>query len=80
MCHMRRVNMRELHHRTGAIVDLVIGGDIVLIEKRGTPVAEIRPLPSRAKGIPAEHWDFLRKFPRMKDDSGRLISDDRSRG
>jgi hypothetical protein len=43
MCHMRRVNVRELHHRTGVIIDEVAAGDVVVIEKRGVPVAELRP-------------------------------------
>jgi antitoxin (DNA-binding transcriptional repressor) of toxin-antitoxin stability system len=80
MCHMRRVNVRELHHRTGAIVDQVAGGDVVVIEKWGVPVAELRPAAPAAKGFPAQHWERLKKFPKLRGDSGRFISRDRDRG
>ena len=42
MCDMR-VNVRELHRRTGHVVDRVASGDVVVIEKRGVVVAEMRP-------------------------------------
>lgn len=79
MCHMKQLNVRELHHRTGAIIDQVAGGDAVVIVKRGVPVAELRPVTSAAKGFPPEHWERLKKFPKLKGDSGRYISRDRDR-
>ena len=77
---MRRVNIRELHRRTGAIVDGVARGDVVVVEKRGVPVAEMRPAPATAKGFPPGHWEYLKKFPKLKRDSTRFISDGRNRG
>ena len=77
---MRHLNVRELHHRTGAIVDEVARGDVVIIEKRGVPVAEMRPARPAAKGFPRGHWELLRKYPKLKGDSGRFISEDRDRG
>ena len=41
---MKEVNVRELHQRTGAIVDLAAEGHVVTVIKRGRPVAELRPL------------------------------------
>lgn len=76
---MKRFNVRELHHRTGAIIEEVAGGDVVLIVKRGVPVAELRPANTPAKGFPPEHWQRLKKFPKLKGDSGRYISRDRDR-
>jgi antitoxin (DNA-binding transcriptional repressor) of toxin-antitoxin stability system len=76
---MKRVNVRELHHHTGATVDHVTAGNVVIIEKRGVPVAEIRPIARRTRPIPAAHWTFLEAFPKMPDDSGRAISEDRDR-
>lgn len=75
-----RVNLRELHRRTGAVVDRAAQGDVVVIEKRGVPVAEIRPVGPAAPGFPAEHWEKLKRFPRFSDDSGRFVSEDRDRG
>ena len=37
---MKQVNVRELHERTGAIVDLATKGRVVTIFKRGRPVAD----------------------------------------
>jgi antitoxin (DNA-binding transcriptional repressor) of toxin-antitoxin stability system len=77
---MRRVNVRELHRRTGAVVDEVAKGDVVVIEKRGVAVAELRPVGPAAPGFPPEHWEFLKRFPKLKGDSGKFISEDRDRG
>ncbi len=75
-----RVNLRELHRRTGAVVDRAARGDVVVIEKRGVPVAELRPVSPAAPGFPGGHWEKLKRFPRFSDDSGRFVSEDRDRG
>jgi antitoxin (DNA-binding transcriptional repressor) of toxin-antitoxin stability system len=75
-----RVNLRELHRRTGAVVDHVVGGEVVIIEQRGKVVAEIRPARAVAPGFPAGHWEALKRFPKFQDDSGRFISESRDRG
>jgi antitoxin (DNA-binding transcriptional repressor) of toxin-antitoxin stability system len=79
MCDMR-VNVRELHRRTGAIVDSVARGDVVIIEKRGVTVAEMRPSRPAAPGFPAAHWESLKQYPQFHDDSGRFVSESRDRG
>jgi antitoxin (DNA-binding transcriptional repressor) of toxin-antitoxin stability system len=76
---MRRLNVRELHHRTGAIIDQVADGDVIVIERRGTAVAELRPVGALAKGFPPGHWDRLKRYPKLKGDSGRYVSEDRDR-
>ena len=75
-----RVNLRELHRRTGAVVDRVVRGEVVVIEKRGKVVAEIRPPRPSAPGFPAAHWEAVKRFPTFDDDSGRFISESRDRG
>jgi antitoxin (DNA-binding transcriptional repressor) of toxin-antitoxin stability system len=75
-----RVNVRELHRRTGAVIDLVARGDVVVVEKRGVPVVEMRPARPSAPGFPAAHWEALRRFPQLPDDSGQFVSDSRDRG
>jgi prevent-host-death family protein len=80
MCDMKSVNLRELHRRTGAVVEEAARGEVIVIEKRGIPVAEIRPAQKKAAGFPPEHWKFLKRFPKMPDDSGSLISESRDRG
>jgi hypothetical protein len=42
-------------------------------------MAEMRPLRPAGCGFPPGHWEFLKRFPKFKDDSGRLISKDRER-
>jgi prevent-host-death family protein len=76
---MKQLSVRELHHRTGAIINEVAGGDVVIIVKRGVPVAELRPVTPAAKGFPPQHWEHLKKFPKLNGDSGRHISRDRDR-
>ena len=76
---MRSVNVRELHRRTGAVIDEVARGEVIVVEKRGVPVAEMRPARKKAVGFPPQHWEFLKRFPKFPDDSGRFISEDRDR-
>ena len=75
-----RVNLRELHRRTGAVVECVARGEVVVIEKRGRVVAEMRPARPSAPGFPPSHWEALKRFPRFADDSGRFVSESRDRG
>ena len=77
---MRRLNVRELHRRTGALVEQVYRGDVIIIEKRGVPMAEMHPARPMAPGFPPEHWKALKRFPSFKNDSGRYISEDRGHG
>lgn len=78
MCHMKQVNVRELHDRTGAIVDLATEGHVVLIVKRGVPVAELRPLRSRRRSTMPDLDRLLAKYPKVPGDSGRFLEEDRS--
>jgi antitoxin (DNA-binding transcriptional repressor) of toxin-antitoxin stability system len=76
---MRVVNVRELHERTGAIVDLVAEGNVVVVVKRGRRVAELRPAEGAAHGrtLP-DRSALLARFPKLKGDSGRYLEEDRS--
>ena len=78
---MKRASVRDLHMRTGAIVDRAARGQVIVIEKRGVPVAELRPLErlSPAK-VFRELEPLLAKFPKLRGDSGRFISKSRDRG
>ena len=76
---MRVVNVRELHQRTGALVDLAAEGHVVVVTKWGTPLAELRPLSAKTRGrtLP-DRASFLARFPRLTRDSGRFLEEDRS--
>ncbi len=76
---MRVVNVRQLHERTGAIVDLVAEGNTVVIVKRGRRVAELRPATAaEGQAVLPDRTALLAKFPRLKGDSGRFLEEDRS--
>jgi antitoxin (DNA-binding transcriptional repressor) of toxin-antitoxin stability system len=75
---MKAVNVRELHMRTGTIVDRAAGGETILIERRGEPVAELRPAPMvGARPLP-DRTRLLARFPNLRGDSGRFLEQDRS--
>ena len=76
---MKTASVRELHHNTSAILREVSEGQVFVIEKRGNPVAKLRPfhlvpptrqLPNREK--------LLARFPRINIDSGDVQEEDRS--
>ena len=78
---MKRATIRDLHLRTGSIVGEATAGEVIVIEKRGVPVAELRPI---RRVSPREAFQklapVLARLPKLKGDSGRLISEDRDRG
>ena len=75
---MRRTTVRELHLRTGALVNQAAEGHVILILKRGVPVAQLRPIDAlfRRKGLP-DREAFLAKLPRDPD-SGKWLEKHRS--
>ena len=83
MCHnvhMKKATVRDLHMRTGAIVDEAAEGQIITIVKRGVPVAELRPLEAkpRPKGLPKNWEKIMSKSPQVPGDSGKFLEEDRS--
>ncbi|HEY7305082.1 MAG TPA: hypothetical protein VH601_13250 [Bryobacteraceae bacterium] len=53
-------------------------GSVILIERRGEPVAELRPiLKRRAKPAFAEMEELWQRFPSVAADSGRFLEEDR---
>jgi antitoxin (DNA-binding transcriptional repressor) of toxin-antitoxin stability system len=75
---MRTVNVRELHLRTGAIVDRVAAGEIVTVERRGAKVAELRPVSDPAARPLPDRTLLLARFPKLRGDSGSFLEQDRS--
>jgi antitoxin (DNA-binding transcriptional repressor) of toxin-antitoxin stability system len=76
---MRRASLRELHLNTSSLVADVARGEIVVIEKHGVPVAELRPLTLAPSGKPLPKRErVLAKFPKVTADSGRFLEEDRS--
>lgn len=76
---MKVVNIRELHERTGALVDLAAEGQVVMVTRHGLPVAELRPMEAGhgRKGLP-ERAKLLSRYPKLPQDSGKFLEEDRS--
>jgi antitoxin (DNA-binding transcriptional repressor) of toxin-antitoxin stability system len=53
-------------------------GAVILIERRGQPVAELRPISKKRPKppLPAMHT-LWRRFPTVPTDSGRFLEEDR---
>jgi len=80
MGHMgRTTTVRDLHLKTSDIVKQVEAGEMFIIEKRGTPVAELRPLSCQlpTRRLPNREA-FIRRLPQVKTDSGRILEQDRT--
>ncbi len=80
---MRRTSVRDLHIRTSEFVREAAGGAVIIIERRGEPVAELRPI-SAAQGITDQ--EKAKIFASMKKiwlrlpkagDSTRFLEEDR---
>ena len=82
---MRKTSVRELHIRTSEFVREAAGGGIIVIERRGEPVAELRPItapPRMPAGKKARIFTSMRKiWDRMPQvgDSTKILEEDRSR-
>jgi prevent-host-death family protein len=78
LCHMRaKVSVRDLHLKTSEILRRVSDGDTFVIEKHGTPIAEIRPLAQKETARMPDREKLLRSLPRVKIDSGAILEQDR---
>ena len=75
---MEKTNVRELHLKTSALIKNVAQGQTYIIESRGVPVAELRPIqePRRGAKLP-DREAFIRKLPKGGTDSGRILEEDR---
>jgi antitoxin (DNA-binding transcriptional repressor) of toxin-antitoxin stability system len=82
---MKKTSIRELHIRTSESVREAEAGGVIVIERRGEPVAELRPIISSSR-MPADTkeriFDSMRDFwagmPQVGD-SGKIIEEDRNR-
>jgi len=76
---MEKASVRDLHLKTSAMIKNVARGQTYVIESRGVPIAELRPMrePPRGKRLP-DREAFFRKLPPSKTDSGRILEEDRT--
>ena len=75
---MRKASVRDLHIRTSELVKEASAGTVIIIERRGEPVAELRPFVKvRTKPTLPDMTRFWKKFPKVPGDSGRFLEEDR---
>jgi antitoxin (DNA-binding transcriptional repressor) of toxin-antitoxin stability system len=74
---MRVSTVRELHLKTSEIVRLVVDGESFIIEKRGVPVAEIRPISDRPVPRMPDREALIMSGPETLD-SGLILEQDRT--
>jgi prevent-host-death family protein len=75
---MKKASIRDLRIRTSELVREAAEGGVIVIERRGQPVAELRPLAKRRpkKRLP-DMRSLWRRFPTVTTDSGRFLEEDR---
>jgi prevent-host-death family protein len=82
---MRKTSVRELHIRTSELVREAEGGGVIVIERRGEPVAELRPItapPRMAAAKKALIFESMQEiWARMPQvgDSTKIVEEDRNR-
>ena len=76
---MRSASIRDLHIHTSKLVQEAAEGVVIVIEKRGEPVAELRPLTEKKRVPFPDMKEFRASMPMMDVDSTDLISEDRDR-
>lgn len=74
---MKSSTVRELHLKTSDIVRQVVAGESFIIEKRGVPVAEIRPISDRPKPRMPNRESLILSGPETMD-SGLILEQDRT--
>jgi antitoxin (DNA-binding transcriptional repressor) of toxin-antitoxin stability system len=73
-----RASVRDLHIRTSELVRDAASGITIVIERRGEPVAELRPIGKiRARPKLPDMSRFWKRFPMVSGDSGRFLEEDR---
>jgi prevent-host-death family protein len=75
---MKKASVRDLHIRTSELIREAAEGNVIVIERRGEPVAELRPLSTKqAKTRLPDMTDLWRRFPAVEGNSGRFLEEDR---
>ena len=75
---MRKASIRDLRIRTSELVRDAENGEVIVIERRGEPVAELRKFDQRRKQRPLPDMSkFWNEFPQVPGDSGKFLEEDR---
>jgi antitoxin (DNA-binding transcriptional repressor) of toxin-antitoxin stability system len=75
---MRKASVRDLHIRTSELIRDAAGGAVIVIERRGEPVAELRPISKKKPKLKLPDMTrFWTVFPQLSGDSTKFIEEDR---
>ena len=78
MLHMRKASISDLRIRTSELVKSASEGEIIVIQRRGQAVAELRPLMRRkAKPKLPDKTRLWTSYRRVRADSGRYLEEER---
>lgn len=76
---MRKTSIRDLHIRTSELVKEAEEGAVIVIERRGEPVAELHPIQKKRR-VPLPDFAAIRaRYPSINVDSTEIINQDRDR-
>jgi prevent-host-death family protein len=82
---LKTTSVRELHIHTSELVREAAEGNVIVIARRGEPVAELRPISGPRPMPAAKKAQIFRSMQKIWDrmpratDSTKIISDDRDR-
>ena len=76
---MRQASIRDLRNHASKLVREASEGEVIIIERRGEPVAELRPICRPKKPQFRDMSHIWNTFPQLTGDSTDLISEDRGR-
>ena len=83
MCHtgyMKTVSIRELHMHTGALVQEAADGEVIIIQKRGVPVAKLQRKRTFAEALgDLERSGYFKRMGKTNTQIDRIISEGRDR-
>jgi prevent-host-death family protein len=74
---MKKASVRDLHIRTSELVREASEGAVIRIERRGEPVAELRPIEAARRPALPDLTSLWKRLPAVATDSGRFLEEDR---
>jgi prevent-host-death family protein len=74
---MRKATVRELRIHTSKLLKEARDGEVITIESRGVPIAELRPISKKKQPPLPDMSRFWNEFPQLPGDSGRFLEEDR---
>jgi antitoxin (DNA-binding transcriptional repressor) of toxin-antitoxin stability system len=72
-----RASVRDLRIRTSELLRYAKAGEVIIIESRGEPVAELRAIGKKKQPPLPDMSDIWDTFPQVPGDSGRFLEEDR---